>query len=138
METKDYAGRTEEERMDDLSNDFNDFPGIDPDAERESSYTPGERKVQKVVMDSGIHFTADGSIFYSIFVKTGKSKSGGATWESCGEFIENERDAILYAAAPDLLEACKKVMANIKAMTSFIPFPTIEQLEAAIAKAEGR
>lgn len=66
-----------------------------------------ELKVVAVKADQAIHFPADGSITYTVFKKTGEN-----TWESCGEFIENESDALLYAASPDLLKVARLVLAS--------------------------
>lgn len=61
-----------------------------------------ELKAKAVVIDRDITIPGDGSTKYAVFKKTGEN-----TWESCGELIENEGDALLYAAAPELLNVAE-------------------------------
>jgi hypothetical protein len=55
---------------------------------------------------------------------------------SCGRarLYVSEADMRLIAAAPDLLEACKRAVQDMTEWDG----PTLEILQAAIAKAEGR
>jgi len=64
-----------------------------------------ELKVERVAMDRDVTIPGDGSITYTVFKKTGEN-----TWESCGEYIDNEADALLFAAAQALLNACKELV----------------------------
>ena len=87
-----------------------------------------ELKVVAVKADQAIHFPADGSITYTVFKKTGEN-----TWESCGEFIENESDALLYAASPDLLKSCQRFIFDLE--HGLVPIDAIDKARVAIAKA---
>ena len=93
-----------------------------------------ELKVVAVKMDQALHFPADGSTSYTVFKKTGDN-----TWESCGEFIENREDALLYAAAPELLEVVREIVDHA---TKYGAAPLsaekmFDRARAAIAKARG-
>jgi len=85
-----------------------------------------------------VYFTKDGGKIIGI----GDAEGAGVTdphfglWSS-GE--EQEANARLIAAAPDLLEACKAALSVIKANfpTEQSEFMALEKLDAAIAKAEG-
>ena len=64
------------------------------------------RKIKKERIDQKITIPADGSTSYMVLVK----RDDGRTWYSCGEFIDNEEDALLYAASDDLLEVARGVL----------------------------
>ena len=54
------------------------------------------------------------------------------------EGLNQEANALLIAAAPDLLEACKAALLALEDSPLHIDGPTSRIVEAAIAKAEGK
>ncbi len=84
-----------------------------------AEHTPGPWRVEKYVSAVGM---------YCIVEPHGRSLA-------FTDIRANEADANLLAAAPDLLEACKRALRD---MTEWDGDELIPLIEAAIAKAEGR
>ena len=63
------------------------------------------RKIKEIRLDHDVIIPGDGSTSYLVLVKKGDN-----TWYSCGELIDDEADALLYAASDDLLEVAKLVV----------------------------
>ena len=97
-----------------------------------------ELKVERVAMDRDVTIPGDGSITYTVFKKNGEH-----SWESCGEFIDDRKDALLYAASPELLEALELAVATIERLTVGKPAKiasvqgTLQVAGAAARKAKG-
>ena len=72
----------------------------------------------------------DGSLF-------GWDLDGPPEPQMRGTFAKYE-DALLAAAAPDLLEACNLIMEHGRSDDDLIPLTTLVVVRNAIAKAEGR
>jgi hypothetical protein len=87
-----------------------------------------EFEVFKEVLNQRIEIPCDGSTYYTVFKKTGEGK-----WESCGEFIDNEEDAVLFAASPALLRACRRFVHDLE--HGLVPIGAIEEARAAISRA---
>lgn len=95
-----------------------------------STHTPGPWNVEPAVPGeaSGVHVFAANP--------AGCSEDGDLV--TIADFIENDANARLIAAAPDLLKACRVLLAIYDAELGGIGHPGVREARATIAKAEGR
>jgi len=99
-----------------------------------NSHTPGPWHKLCAVTQSGIC----GASIYGQIESDGQPKLGSHIAEVFGQHTTiDEANARLIAAAPELLEACKAVLANADKRQLVATVETEELCRAAIAKATG-